>query len=188
MKNYILFGPPGSGKGTQAKRLESDYGLVQISTGDLFRYELGNKTELGQLAQSYMDQGRLVPDEVTVKMLARKYNEHRDAPGVIFDGFPRTIAQAEALDHLMDQLDEEITALISMDVDKDELVQRLLERGKTSGRADDANEEVIRTRLQVYENETSPVLSYYENQGKVQRINGMGAINIVFQSLAACVR
>ena len=188
MKNIILFGPPGSGKGTQAKQLEEKYGLVQISTGDLFRYELSHNTDLGQLARSFMDKGNLVPDEVTIKMLARKYNDHRDAPGVIFDGFPRTTEQAEALDLLMDQLGEEITTLISMDVDKEELVLRIIERGKTSGRVDDANEDVIRKRLQVYENETSPVLNYYDLQGKVIRINGMGSVDNVFNSLAACVK
>jgi len=187
MKNIILFGPPGSGKGTQAKTLQANLGLIQISTGDLFRYELGNKTELGQLAQSYMDKGQLVPDEVTVKMLKRKYDEHRDAPGVIFDGFPRTTHQAEALDHMLEQMDESVDMLISMDVDKEELVQRLLLRGKDSGRADDANEEVIRKRLQVYEEETVPVLNYYDLQGKVTRINGMGDIDTVYNALAGCI-
>jgi len=187
MKNIILFGPPGSGKGTQAKQLEQEHGLIQISTGDLFRYELGNQTELGVLAQTYMSRGRLVPDEVTIKMLERKYNEHTDAVGVILDGFPRTVAQAAALDKMMASRNEEIAMLVSMEVDSEELVQRLLLRGEDSGRADDANEVVIRKRLQVYQDETHPVLDYYEQQGKVIRINGMGSVSKVFEKLVETV-
>ncbi len=187
MKNIILFGPPGSGKGTQAKTLEQQHGLIQISTGDLFRYELGNQTELGVLAQSYMSKGKLVPDEVTIKMLERKYNEHTAAVGVILDGFPRTVAQAVALDKMMETRGEEIAMLISMEVDEEELVQRLLLRGIDSGRADDANEGVIRKRLQVYQDETHPVLDYYAEQGKVIRINGMGSVDKVFAKLVETV-
>ena len=140
--NVILFGPPGSGKGTQAKMLEKKFGLIQVSTGDLFRYELGNNTPLGQKARSYMDKGQLVPDEVTVGMLKNKISQFPDSNGFIFDGFPRTIPQAEALDALLSESGEQVNTLIALDVDDNEIVNRLLERGKTSGRADDANEEL----------------------------------------------
>lgn len=175
--NLILFGPPGSGKGTQAKKLEDKFGLVQISTGDLFRYELGNNTPLGQKARSYMDKGQLVPDEVTIGMLKNKIVQYPDVNGFIFDGFPRTTPQADALKVLLSSMNQNISALIALDVDDDELVTRLLERGKTSGRADDANEEVVRKRLAVYKEETAPVYSFYEKIGLAQTIPGIGTID-----------
>lgn len=175
--NVILFGPPGSGKGTQAKMLEKKFGLVQVSTGDLFRYELGNNTPLGQEARSYMDKGQLVPDAVTVGMLKNKISQFPDSKGFIFDGFPRTIPQAEALDSLLAESGERVNTLISLDVDDDEIVKRLLERGKTSGRADDANEEVIRKRITVYKSETEPVYNYYKQQDLSTKIAGVGTID-----------
>lgn len=181
--NLILFGPPGSGKGTQAKKLESTFGLIQISTGDLFRFELGNNTPLGQKARSYMDKGQLVPDEVTIGMLKNKIVQYPDANGFIFDGFPRTTPQADALRDLLDSMGQKVTALIALEVPDEELISRLLERGKTSGRADDAKEEVIRNRLDVYKKETAPVYSYYNQRGLAQTISGVGTIEEINQRL-----
>jgi len=174
--NIILFGPPGSGKGTQAKMLEEKFGLIQVSTGDLFRYELGNNTPLGQEARSYMDKGQLVPDAITVGMLKNKISQYPDCGGFILDGFPRTIPQAEALDILLSESNEKVNQLIALKVDDDEIVKRLLERGKTSGRADDANEEVIRKRIAVYKSETEPVYKYYDAKGLSMEIAGVGTI------------
>ncbi len=174
--NLILFGPPGSGKGTQAKKLEDKFGLIQISTGDLFRYELGNNTPLGQKARTYMDKGQLVPDEVTIGMLKNKIVQFPDVNGFIFDGFPRTIPQANALNNLLLTMGQSVTALIALDVDNEELVTRLLDRGKLSGRADDANESVIRNRLDVYNEETAPVYTFYNEINLAQTIPGKGTI------------
>jgi adenylate kinase len=174
--NIILFGPPGSGKGTQAKMLESKFDLIQISTGDLFRHELGNNTPLGKKARSYMDKGQLVPDEITIAMLKNKIVQFPESAGFIFDGFPRTIHQAEALNDLLQDMDQKLSGLIALDVEEDEIVKRLLLRGKTSGRSDDANENVIRNRIAVYQNETSPVYNFYDNKGTAQKVSGMGSI------------
>lgn len=180
MINLILFGPPGSGKGTQAKTIVSKFGLTHISTGDLFRYEIGNNTPLGLKAQAYMDEGNLVPDEVTIGMLENKLNSTPNPEGYIFDGFPRTIAQAEALDVLLNARDTKVTNLISLTVDDNEIVKRLLERGKTSGRPDDQNEEVIRKRIVEYNNKTSPVYNYYEKSEVAQKVDGIGELADVF--------
>jgi len=182
-KHIILFGPPGSGKGTQAKQLEEKYGLVQISTGDLFRYEMGNDTPLGLKAKEYMAKGELVPDEVTVGMLKNKVNQTSEAKGFIFDGFPRTINQAEALDEFLQTKDESVAALIALEVDDDEIVNRLLERGKTSGRADDSDESIIRNRINIYKQETSPVYKFYDKKSKSKTLNGIGSIDIIFNRL-----
>ena len=187
MINLILFGPPGSGKGTQAAKLVENYDLVHISTGDLFRYEIGNNTPLGIEAKSYMNKGELVPDTVTIGMLKNKVDNSPDAEGFIFDGFPRTIPQAEALDQLLANMDTCVKSLIAMTVDDDEIVQRLLERGKMSGRKDDANEEVIRNRIDVYQNETSPVYDYYAKAGKSLKINGLGSIEDIFGRLCQAI-
>jgi adenylate kinase len=183
MLNLILFGPPGSGKGTQAAMLVEKYNLVHISTGDLFRYEIGNSTPLGLEAKGYMNEGKLVPDQVTIGMLKNKVLANTEAQGFIFDGFPRTIAQSEALDRLMEELGQSITTLILLEVDDEEIVQRLLNRGKTSGRADDTNEEVIRNRMAVFRQETSPVFEYYDKQHKALAIAGMGEIEEIFDNL-----
>ena len=185
--NIILFGPPGSGKGTQAKLLETKFNLIQVSTGDLFRYEIGNQTPLGIKAKQYMDQGQLVPDSVTIGMLKNKIDQYPDAHGFIFDGFPRTTPQAEALDVLLGEKNEKIDLLISLQVDDDEIVHRLLERGKTSGRSDDANEEVIRKRISVYKSETTPVFEYYDQKDKAKAILGVGTIDDIQQQLSTLI-
>ena len=183
MLNLILFGPPGSGKGTQATKLVEKYGLLHISTGDLFRYEMGNNTPLGQEAKSYIDKGELVPDSVTIGMLKNKMDKHPQAHGFILDGFPRTVAQAEALDQLLAESHTQVSVLVAMDVDDAELTERLLERGKTSGRADDRNPEIIANRIQVYKDQTTPVADHYATQGKTRLVNGIGSIEEVFERL-----
>lgn len=183
MINLILFGPPGSGKGTQAKMLVDKYGLTHISTGDLFRHEIGNKTPLGLKAQEYMDQGFLVPDEITIGMLENRVNEVQNPKGYILDGFPRTIAQSESLDAFFKNLGTQVTHLLALSVNDDELVKRLLERGKTSGRPDDANEEVIRKRIVEYNAKTSQVFDYYAKQNKSESVDGVGSIEEIFVRL-----
>lgn len=187
MINLILFGPPGSGKGTQAKKLEEKFDLFHISTGDLFRYEIGNKTELGKLAKSYIDKGELVPDSVTVGMLKNKIDANPNAAGFIFDGFPRTIPQAEALDQLLADKNTEIKLLILLTVADEEIVQRILMRAKTSGRTDDADETIIRNRIDVYNAETAPVYNFYDNHGKAIKVNGLGSIEEIFTRLSNLV-
>ncbi len=183
MINLVLFGPPGSGKGTQAAKLVEKYELLHISTGDLFRYEMGNDTPLGLKAKEYMAKGELVPDEVTIGMLKNKVMANLDANGFIFDGFPRTIPQAEALDELMEEINQSISGLLALEVDEEELVARLLNRGKTSGRADDTDESIIRNRISVYGEETAPVFGFYKNQQKGHTIEGIGTIDEIFSSL-----
>jgi adenylate kinase len=183
MINLILFGPPGSGKGTQAISLAGKYGIIHISTGDLFRYEMGNNTPLGQEAKNYMQKGELVPDEVTIGMLRNKVEAHPEAKGFIFDGFPRTVAQAEALDRMLQEEGQSVSALIALEVDDDEIVARILNRGKTSDRADDNDESIIRKRIDVYNRETAPVFDYYAQTGKTKRINGIGSIEDIFGRL-----
>lgn len=187
MINLILFGPPGSGKGTQAAHLVEKYQLVHISTGDLFRYEMGNNTPLGQQAKSYISKGELVPDEVTIGMLRNKVEAHPEAAGFIFDGFPRTIPQAEALDHLMEEEGTVIHVLLALEVDDEEIVQRIKLRGATSGRADDSDENIIRNRIAVYKSETTPVYDYYAKQGKSHTINGIGSVDEIFDRLCAAI-
>jgi adenylate kinase len=173
MYNLILFGPPGSGKGTQAAKLVESYGFLHISTGDMFRFELENNTPLGEEARSYMDRGDLVPDEVTIAMLRKRVEENPDVNGIIFDGFPRTDPQAEALNELMAELDTQINSLILLDVTKDEVVRRILGRGETSGRADDLDEDTIRTRYDNFLNYTAPVYAYYEKLELSNKVDGM---------------
>jgi adenylate kinase len=182
MKFIILVGPPGAGKGTQAKLLEEKLGLPQVSTGDLFRFNLKNETELGKLAQTYMDRGKLVPDEVTVAMVEDRLAQDDCAAGAILDGFPRTLAQAQALDVLLEKLGGKINVVPSIEVPVDVLVARLLERAEKEGRADD-NEETIRTRMQVYEDQTKPLLDYYGQKGLVVPVNGQQTIEDVQKDL-----
>ena len=181
----ILFGPPGSGKGTQATKLVEKYGLLHISTGDLFRYEMKNDTELGLLAKKYIGEGQLVPDEVTVGMLKNKVNANPDVPGYILDGFPRTIAQAEALDEFLASKSQAVSSLIALDVEDDEIVSRILNRATTSGRADDADEEVIRNRIDVYKNETAPVFNHYGEKSLM--IDGQGSIDEIYERLCSAI-
>jgi adenylate kinase len=185
MINLILFGPPGSGKGTQAAKLVEQYNLLHISTGDLFRYEMGNDTPLGQEAKSYIQKGELVPDSVTIGMLRNKVISHPEAEGYIFDGFPRTVAQAEALDSLMQEMNARVDKLILLSVDDDEIVTRLLERGKTSGRSDDQDEGTIRNRIQVFKEETRPVFDHYAEQEKAVKVSGIGKIDEIFARLCS---
>lgn len=184
MNNIVLFGPPGAGKGTQSENIIEKFGLKHISTGDLFRKHLGEGTALGKKAQSFMDNGKLVPDEVVIGMVEDFLNENTDAKGFIFDGFPRTVAQAEALDELLKKHDTQINCMVMLDVPEKELIKRLLERGKTSGRTDDQNEEKINTRIQEYLNKTLPVAAFYEKQNKMAKINGVGSIQEIFESIS----
>ena len=186
MLNIVLFGPPGSGKGTQAKFLDQKYQTPQISTGDLFRYNMKNDTELGKLAKYYIDKGELVPDQVTIDMLIDEVRKPTDAAGFIFDGFPRTAAQTEALENIVkEELNDDISVCLSLVVEDETLVQRLLKRGETSGRTDDSNEEIIRNRIKEYYAKTAEVAELYKQQGKYVEVNGVGEIDEISQKLYA---
>jgi adenylate kinase len=187
MVNIVLFGPPGAGKGTQSEKIIAKYGLKHISTGDLFRKHLGEGTELGKKAQGFMDNGKLVPDEVVIGMVEDTINEFKTAPGFILDGFPRTVAQAEALDEVLANHGTGISCMIMLDVPQEELKKRLLERGKTSGRADDQNEAKINVRIQEYLNKTLPVAEFYTSQNKICKVNGVGSIDSIFEQIAAAI-
>lgn len=176
MTNLVLFGPPGAGKGTQAEVLKQKYNLVHISTGDVFRHNIKNKTDLGVHAKSFIDKGQLVPDEVTIQMLNAEVDKNKGVKGFIFDGFPRTEAQADALAELLSKKNTAVTAMIALELDDEVLVKRLLERGKTSGRKDDADETVIRNRIKVYYDETAILKEYYKKQDKYYGIDGVGSI------------
>ena len=177
MINLILFGKPGSGKGTQAEFVKNKYDLIHISTGDLFRNNISNNTELGLLAKSYMDKGDLVPDEVTIKMLEAEVNNHPNAKGFIFDGFPRTTVQAEILDQFLTTLNLSISMTIALEVDEYLLIDRLIKRGKDSGRSDDQDRSKIQNRFDEYNMKTSPLINYYKNQNKFFDVDGVGDIN-----------
>lgn len=187
MLNIVLFGPPGAGKGTQSEKLIERYGLIHLSTGDIFRANIKGETELGLLAKSYIDKGQLVPDEVTINMLKDQVNKHSNANGFIFDGFPRTNKQAAALDAFLEELNTSITAMISLDVEEEELKSRLAIRAKNSGRADDADPKVIQNRIDVYLKETAPVKEYYAAQNKWIKIDGFGSIEDITNRLFATV-
>jgi adenylate kinase len=183
MLNIVLFGPPGAGKGTQSARLVEKYNLVHLSTGDIFRANIGGGTELGVLAKSYIDKGQLVPDEVTINMLKSEVEKRPEAKGFIFDGFPRTTPQAAALDQLLSNLNTEISAMLALDVTEEELKQRLKKRAIDSGRSDDADPKIIENRINVYKNETAPVKNFYSEQGKFISINGLGSVDDITDRL-----
>ncbi|MET7036298.1 adenylate kinase [Elizabethkingia miricola] len=186
MINLVLFGPPGSGKGTQAQNLIKKYNLKQVSTGDLFRFNMKNDTELGKLAKSYIDKGELVPDQVTIDMLIDELKKPTDAAGFIFDGFPRTAAQTEALEQIVEEeLNHPIDVCLSLIVDDEILVERLLKRGETSGRTDDSNEDIIRNRIKEYYSKTAEVAELYKKQGKYIEVNGVGEIDEISNKLFA---
>ena len=185
MLNIVLFGPPGSGKGTQAMKLRDAHSLMHISTGDIFRNEIKNETPLGLEAKKYLDAGQLVPDEVTIKMLASfvEKNMHGNSRGIIFDGFPRTVTQAEALDKFLEEKKMPVMKVLALEVDDEELIKRILLRGKDSGRSDDSDTAVIRKRIEVYNNQTAPLKQYYKKQGKFVSLKGVGSVEEIFSSL-----
>lgn len=183
MLNIVLFGPPGAGKGTQSEKLVNQYQLVHLSTGDIFRFNMKNNTALGQLAKSYIDKGNLVPDEVTINMLEAEVEKHPDAKGFIFDGFPRTTAQAIALDTFLSSKQTSISLMLALSVSEDELIKRLLLRGKDSGRADDSDESIIRNRIAVYNEQTAVAAEFYNKQNKFHNIDGVGSIDEIFTRL-----
>src|SRR5215207_5260831 len=187
MFNLILFGPPGSGKGTQSEKIVEKFGLIHLSTGNLLRQEIADKTPLGQEAKNFMDKGQLVPDEVVIGMIDSCLEKHPGAKGFLFDGFPRTVAQAEALDKLLALKKTGITKVLALGVDEDELIRRLIKRGETSGRSDDTNEEIIRQRFTVYKKETEPVAEHYKEQGKFETVKGVGSVGDIFEALSQCI-
>jgi adenylate kinase len=187
MLNIVLFGPPGAGKGTQAEKLITKYNIVHLSTGDIFRANIKGETGLGTLAKSYIDAGNLVPDEVTIKMLESEVDKNPAAAGFIFDGFPRTTFQAEALELFLKSKGTEISVMIALNVSEQELIKRLLLRGKDSGRADDANETVIANRIKVYNEQTAVVADFYNAQNKFEKIDGIGSVDQIFERLCETI-
>ena len=183
MLNIVIFGAPGSGKGTQSERIVEKYGINHISTGDVLRAEIKNGTELGKTAKGYIDQGQLIPDELMIDILASVFDSFKDSKGVIFDGFPRTIAQAEALKKMLAERGQDVSVMVDLDVPEEELMVRLIKRGKDSGRADD-NEETIKKRLHVYHSQTAPLIDWYKNEKKYQHINGLGTMEGIFAESA----
>lgn len=186
MLNIVIFGAPGSGKGTQSERIVEKYGINHISTGDVLRAEIKNGTELGKTAKGYIDQGQLIPDELMIDILAIVFDSFKDSKGVIFDGFPRTIAQAEALKKMLAERGQDVSVMVDLDVPEEELMVRLIKRGKDSGRADD-NEETIKKRLHVYHSQTAPLIDWYKNEKKYQHINGLGTMEGIFAEICEAV-
>ena len=187
MVNIILFGPPGSGKGTQSDKIVEKFGLVHLSTGNLLRQEIADKTALGMQARSFMDKGQLVPDEVVIGMIDTCLEKNPEAKGFLFDGFPRTVAQAEALDNLLELRKTSICKVLALEVSEEELVKRLVKRGETSGRSDDTNETIIRQRFEEYRAKTEAVAAHYSAAGKLERIKGEGTVSDIFEALSACI-
>ena len=187
MLNIVLFGPPGAGKGTQSEKIIKKYNLVPIATGDLFRLHLKNNTELGITAKEYMNRGNLVPDEIVINMVEDKINKSQNAIGFIFDGFPRTINQAKALDKMLKEKNIPIKQMISLKVEEKELIRRIKNRGKTSGRLDDQSEEKINNRIKVYNDETKPVANFYEKYNKYSEVNGIGEIDEIFDKISSII-
>ena len=187
MLNLILFGPPGSGKGTQSEKIVDKYGLIHLSTGNLLRQEIADRTPLGLEAKSFMDKGQLVPDEVVIGMIDSCLEKQQDAKGFLFDGFPRTVAQAEALDRLLQFKKTAIHKVLALEVSEEELVMRLLKRGQTSGRSDDTDEDIIRKRFAVYKNETFPVAQYYKEEEKFESIKGEGSVEDIFNAISKSI-
>ena len=186
MLNIVIFGAPGSGKGTQSERIVEKYGINHISTGDVLRADIKNGTELGKTAKGYIDQGQLIPDELMIDILASVFDSFKDSKGVIFDGFPRTIAQAEALKKMLAERGQDVSVMVDLDVPEEELMVRLIKRGKDSGRADD-NEETIKKRLHVYHAQTAPLIDWYKNEKKYQHINGLGTMEGIFAEICEAV-
>ena len=186
MLNIVIFGAPGSGKGTQSERIVEKYGINHISTGDVLRAEIKNGTELGKTAKGYIDQGQLIPDELMIDILASVFDSFKDSKGVIFDGFPRTIAQAEALKKMFAERGQDVSVMVDLEVPEDELMVRLIKRGKDSGRADD-NEETIKKRLHVYHSQTAPLIDWYKNERKYQHINGLGTMEGIFAEICEAI-
>ena len=186
MLNIVIFGAPGSGKGTQSERIVEKYGINHISTGDVLRAEIKNGTELGKTAKGYIDQGQLIPDELMIDILASVFDSFKDSKGVIFDGFPRTIAQAEALKKMLAERGQDVSVMVDLDVPDDERMVRLIKRGKDSGRADD-NEETIKKRLHVYHSQTAPLIDWYKNEKKYQHINGLGTMEGIFAEICEAI-
>ena len=186
MLNIVIFGAPGSGKGTQSERIVEKYGINHISTGDVLRAEIKNGTELGKTAKGYIDQGQLIPDELMIDILASVFDSFKDSKGVIFDGFPRTIAQAEALKKMWAERGQDVSVMVDLEVPEDELMVRLIKRGKDSGRADD-NEETIKKRLHVYHSQTAPLIDWYKNERKYQHINGLGTMEGIFAEICEAI-
>ncbi|WP_396154651.1 adenylate kinase [Flavobacterium macrobrachii] len=187
MINIVLFGKPGAGKGTQAEFLKEKYNLTHLSTGDIFRFNIKNDTDLGKLAKTFMDKGDLVPDEVTIQMLQSEVDKNPQSAGFLFDGFPRTLTQAAALDKFLESKGQNITATVALEADDDILVARLLERGKTSGRPDDQDEEKIRNRYQEYNEKTAPLMDYYKGQQKFYAVDGIGTIEEVTKRVSKVI-
>lgn len=186
MLNIIIFGAPGSGKGTQSENLIKKYNLAHISTGDVLRSEMKNGTELGKLAEVYISKGQLVPDDVVIDMLANVLDSKKNVAGVVFDGFPRTLPQSDALEKLLKERDQDVSIVVSLEVEEPELIDRLIKRGQQAGRSDD-NLETIKSRLDVYRNQTSPLKEYYKNTGKLAAIKGVGTVDEVFELIADAV-
>lgn len=186
MLNVVIFGAPGSGKGTQSERIVAKYGINHISTGDVLRAEIKNGTELGKTAKGYIDQGQLIPDALMIDILASVFDSFQESRGVIFDGFPRTIAQAEALKKMLADRGQKVAVMLDLEVPEEELMVRLIKRGQESGRADD-NEETIKKRLQVYHSQTAPLIDWYKNEGQYRHINGLGTMDGIFADICQAI-